>query len=234
MAIPHSLLERNVFLNLQPGLLELRRSNSPVMNKTLVHTLLLIAGFSSFSTAAVQSGSPRGPKQERPNIIFVLTDDLDTEYPRGAWLDHFPDLRAVMANVGTTFDNNFVSVSLCCPSRTTILRGQYSHNTQVFTNTSPGGGFQKAHDLGLENSTVATWLHATGYRTVLLGKYLNEYPGHLPRTYIPPGWDEWYAGEQNAYAQFDYTLNENGKVVFHGNTQKTICKTWSTRRQSIF
>ncbi|MGE5442156.1 MAG: sulfatase-like hydrolase/transferase, partial [Bacteroidota bacterium] len=96
----------------------------------------------------------------RPNIVFVLTDDLDLEYPEkpgNSWLDHYPALKKSMAAQGTTFSNYFVN-SLCCPSRVSMLRGQYAHNTEVFTNDPPGGGFQKAHDLGLEKSTVATWL----------------------------------------------------------------------------
>lgn len=155
--------------------------------------------------------------QARPNIIFILTDDLDTEYPGGSWLDHFPRLRSLLADQGTTFSNFFVSLALCCPSRTSILRGQYAHNTQIFTNMAPGGGFQKAHDLGLEDSTMATWLHDAGYRTILLGKYLNGYPGNLGKEYVPPGWDEWYSGQRNQYQQFNYELNENGTIVKYGN-----------------
>lgn len=153
----------------------------------------------------------------RPNIIFILTDDLDTEYPNGSWIEHFPRLKSLLADRGTTFTNFFVSLSLCCPSRTSMLRGQYAHNTQIFTNAAPGGGFQKAHDQGLEEATFATWLHDAGYRTILIGKYLNGYPGSLGATYIPPGWDEWFSGEKNQYNQFNYTANDNGQIVSHGN-----------------
>jgi N-acetylglucosamine-6-sulfatase len=153
----------------------------------------------------------------RPNIIFILTDDLDTEYPNGSWIEHFPRLKALLADRGTTFKNFFVSLSLCCPSRTSMLRGQYAHNTQIFTNAAPGGGFQKAHDEGLENATFATWLHDAGYRTILIGKYLNGYPGNLGAKYIAPGWDEWFSGEKNQYNQFNYTANDNGQIVSYGN-----------------
>ena len=148
----------------------------------------------------------------RPNIIFILTDDLDTEYPNNSWIDYFPRLKSLLADQGTTFTNSFVSLSLCCPSRTSMLRGQYAHNTQIFTNSSPGGGFQKAHDEGLENATFATWLHDAGYRTILIGKYLNGYPGNLGAKYIAPGWDEWFSGEKNQYLQFNYTANDNGEI----------------------
>jgi len=72
-----------------------------------------------------------------------------------------------------TFSNFFVDDSLCCPSRASILRGQYVHDTRVLNNGAPAGGFEAFHHLGRESSTVATWLHARGYRTGLFGKYLN-------------------------------------------------------------
>ena len=43
-----------------------------------------------------------------------------------------------------SFRNAYATFPLCCPSRASILRGQYAHNTGVFTNALPGGGFQKA------------------------------------------------------------------------------------------
>lgn len=94
-----------------------------------------------------------------------------------------------------TFNLNFfVNVSLCCPSRTNILRGQYAHNTGVLTNSRPDGGFQKAYSQGLEKETIATSLQANGYQTALISKYLNGYPDTAPDdTYIPPGWTEWYS-----------------------------------------
>ncbi|MGI8687629.1 MAG: sulfatase-like hydrolase/transferase [Thermomicrobiales bacterium] len=151
----------------------------------------------------------------RPNIIFINTDDLDT-----ASLPTMPKLKSLMTDQGTTCSNFFVTVSLCCPSRSTFLRGQYAHNTQVLTNGGDNGGFARAHALGIENSTVATWLQAAGYHTGLMGKYLNGYPSKdVPETYIPPGWNEWSSPvEGNAYSEFGYKMNENGKVVAYGNT----------------
>jgi arylsulfatase A-like enzyme len=178
--------------------------------------LLLAVGLLLGANPAQAPPGARGKTPLRPNLLFILTDDLDTEYPDGTWLAHFPRLQALLADQGTTFTHFFVSLSLCCPSRTSMLRGQYAHNTQIFTNDTPGGGFQKAHDLGLEDSTLATWLQAAGYRTVLIGKYLNGYPGALGKAYIPPGWDEWYSGEKNQYQQFNYELNENGQIIAYG------------------
>jgi arylsulfatase A-like enzyme len=152
----------------------------------------------------------------KPNILFVLTDDLDL-----GELAQMPIVQSKLAQQGVTFQNNFVSVSLCCPSRSTTLRGQYSHNTGVKTNGGGNGGFGTAHSLGIESSTIATWLNDAGYRTALIGKYLNGYPGTAGDTYVPPGWDEWYSSVKgNPYSEYDYTLNENGTLVSYGHKAK--------------
>jgi arylsulfatase A-like enzyme len=146
---------------------------------------------------------------KRPNILFILTDDLDA-----ASIAYMPKLQALLADQGTSFANFFVNVSLCCPSRSSILRGQYAQNTEIFGNSPPDGGFAKFHELGREDSTIATWLQAAGYRTMLAGKYLNGYPQGVEPTYIPPGWSEWYSpAKGNPYSEYNYTLNENGKLV---------------------
>ncbi|HEX7614428.1 MAG TPA: sulfatase-like hydrolase/transferase, partial [Thermoanaerobaculia bacterium] len=120
---------------------------------------------------------------------------------------------------GTSFPNNMVPLSLCCPSRTTILRGQYPHNTGVLGNSLPSGGFEKAYNENVEASTVATLLHGAGYRTALFGKYLNGYPDTAAGLYVPPGWDEWYSPVSgDPYSEYSYTLNENGQKFPYGST----------------
>jgi N-acetylglucosamine-6-sulfatase len=138
---------------------------------------------------------------ERPNIILIVTDDLDI-----GSISHMPNLRSLLIDRGTTFENAFVTDSLCCPSRASILRGQYPHNHQILGNEWPQGGAKKFHALGRQRSTIATWLRSSGYQTVLIGKYLNDYQG----TYVPAGWDQWYAVSGN-YTSSD--LNENGRIA---------------------
>jgi len=150
---------------------------------------------------------------QKPNIIFILTDDLDS-----ASIPFMPKLKALLTEQGTTFTNFFINMPLCCPSRTEILRGQYAHNTQILGNTPPSGGFQKFFQLDEEKSTIATWLQSAGYRTMLAGKYLNGFPDRSNLMYIPPGWTEWYSAMKgNAYGEYNYTLNENGKQVAYAN-----------------
>jgi N-acetylglucosamine-6-sulfatase len=149
-----------------------------------------------------------------PNIIFILTDDLDEGI-----FSLQPRLNSLLAANGTTFKNNFVSLSLCCPSRIATLRGQYAHNSGIFTNSSPDGGFAKIYGDGLESSTIATWLQAAGYRTALIGKYVNGYPNAAStNAYIPPGWTRWFSPNGGSpYSGYNYSLNENGNTVSYGS-----------------
>lgn len=175
---------------------------------------VLLAAIVLLGLAGSGPGLPTtaGAQSARPNIILILTDDLDANS-----IASMPRLKALLADQGVTFANFFVTTSLCCPSRSSILRGQYVHNHRVYTNTPPAGGFGMFHGLGRENSTVVTWLRSAGYRTVLMGKYLNGYPDRANPTYVPPGWEEWYSPARGGYANFNYTMNENGRLVPYGS-----------------
>jgi arylsulfatase A-like enzyme len=172
--------------------------------------------------------SPTTAPAQRPNIVFVMVDDLDTEL-----VDHMPNLQALVRDKGASFDDYFVTSALCCPSRSSFLRGQYPHNTTVLTNED---GFSKFHALGLEKSTVATWLQTAGYRSALMGKYLNGYleaPGTGLFDYVPPGWNEWdVAGD--GFREVDYTLNHNGTLEAHGAAPQDFLTDVLTTRATSF
>jgi N-acetylglucosamine-6-sulfatase len=147
----------------------------------------------------------------QPNIVFILTDDM-----RKDDLKYMPKTKALLQNAGMTFQNAFVPNPICCPSRSTIMRGQYAHNTQVWANTdSSTGGWEAYHARGYEGHNVATTLKAAGYRTALIGKYLN----HYQQTTKPPGWDEWFATlDPSTYNYFNYDINNNGTVTHFGSS----------------
>lgn len=160
------------------------------------------------------SGSIKSALATRPNIIFILTDDLNDEV-----FSHSTRIKSLLTDQGTKFANNFVSLSLCCPSRIATLRGQYAHNSGIFTNGGADGGFGKIYRDGLESSTIATWLEDAGYRTALIGKYVNGYPNEGPSsTYIPPGWTRWFSPNGGSpYSGYNYSLNQNGNTVSYGS-----------------
>jgi N-acetylglucosamine-6-sulfatase len=166
------------------------------------------------TVAALLRGSGQSAPR-RPNVVFILTDDLDADLGSMAYM---PSVRRLIGEPGTTFSRFYVPVSLCCPSRTTILLGQFVHNHQVYGNDPPTGGFFKFQALHHDRGTIATSLRAAGYRTALLGKYLNGYPDPAHRAYVPPGWDEWAVpSDDDAYAGMKYELNVNGDLERHGD-----------------
>jgi N-acetylglucosamine-6-sulfatase len=210
-----------------------------VVRKTYRH-LVLFASLSVFAIlgmTASQTDSNLAQAAAKPNIVFILTDDM-----RASDLDKVVNGQYVMPNTqnllvkqGVNFTKPWVTRSLCCPSRATILRGQYPHNHTVWTNVNPSGGFWRFYDLGLENSTIATWLDnpnnfadRVDYDTILIGKYLNRYGkardgSYAPTTYVPPGWDYWYAWEGDYASDTSYDINENGRIVTYqrSNTHDT-------------
>ncbi len=167
------------------------------------------------------------PVKTGPNIVYLMTDDQPAELTAV-----MPNVQRLLAAQGVTFSSAFATTSLCCPARTTVLRGQYVHNHTVYSNGGPQGGFPKFYQTGYEASTLATWLQDKGYETALMGKYLNSYPFGPPednppnyreprRSYIPPGWNEWFgffdAPDNRPYQMYNYRVNEGGRAVWYGS-----------------
>jgi N-acetylglucosamine-6-sulfatase len=145
----------------------------------------------------------------KPNIVFILADDM-----RKDDLKYMPKTLSILRDKGMYFSNAFVSNALCCPSRATIMRGQYAHNTGVWTNQGSRGGWKAYRNNGNEKDNMATRLDAAGYRTGLFGKYLNEYPGASDE---PPGWDRWFAHTEGSN-YYDYKINDDGRIIHYGSS----------------
>jgi N-acetylglucosamine-6-sulfatase len=154
-----------------------------------------------------------------PNIVFVLTDDLSMDL-----VPYMPHVLALQ-HAGLTFSNYFVSDSLCCPSRSSIFTGEFPHNTGVFTNYGADGGFRMFKRQGDEYRTFSLALQRQGYRTAMMGKYLNGYLAGaradgaatgLPARYVPPGWNEWDVAGWG-YNEYNYRLNQDGTIRYYGH-----------------
>ena len=146
-----------------------------------------------------------------PDIVVILTDDQRVETLAG-----MPHVQALLADQGTTFSRAMVPTSLCCPSRASMLTGSYAHDTGVWTNVRPDGGWWAFRAGGNEERTVAVALQQQGYRTALVGKYFNTFGLYAPPGYRPPGWDEFLAFTtmDRSGDYYDYTLSD-GSV--HGS-----------------
>jgi N-acetylglucosamine-6-sulfatase len=147
------------------------------------------------------------PAAAAPNVVVVETDDQ-----RADDLAAMPRTRALIGRAGIEFANSFVSLSECCPSRATLLTGQYAHNHGVRAIRPPFGGFGRLD--GAE--TLAVWLRRAGYATGMVGKYLNGYKGVL----VPPGWTDFESLlGRSTYRFLDFTLNAGGRLEAPGGFQ---------------
>jgi arylsulfatase A-like enzyme len=142
-----------------------------------------------------------------------LADDQDTQS-----MPYMPKVKSLLADQGVTLTRNFVATSLCCPSRASILTGQFAHNHHTLANAPPLGGYEVFRgNVSEATATLAPWLKAAGYRTIFAGKYVNGY-GEGDPAYVPPGWDDWHGdfsapGQADSGNYADFYLNDNGLVT---------------------
>ena len=140
---------------------------------------------------------------EQPNFVFVLTDDQNVDQFNRRVM---PQTFHLLAPRGTVFENHVATTPLCCPSRASMLTGQYGHNHGVLSNT-PGYG-----TLEDPENTLPSWLQRVGYRTAYLGKWMNGYEKAIdpePHETPPPGWDEWY-GLVGPHGYNQFKVSDNG------------------------
>jgi arylsulfatase A-like enzyme len=118
---------------------------------------------------------PAGRGGERPNILFIMSDDHAVQAMScyGSKINKTPNLDRI-ANEGMRFDNCFCTNSICTPSRATILTGKYSHKNGCLTLSDKFDGTQQ---------TFPKLLQKAGYYTAMVGKW------HLKTE--PTGFDYW-------------------------------------------
>ena len=146
--------------------------------------------------------------QDRPNVVVLLSDDQTVEEMR-----FMPEVRRLIGRAGAEFDTNMTNWPLCCPSRATMLSGQYAHNHGVLGNGPPIGGFGQfdtAHALPV-------WLQKAGYYTAHIGKLMNGYESSPVG--VPPGWSEWH-GAKRTYWYYGVQLLEGDGLNTYGSIQE--------------
>ena len=141
------------------------------------------------------------PRAGTPNLLVVMTDDQSL----GSFTEEvMPATRRFFAQEGTVFEQAIAAPPLCCPSRAGFLTGRYAHNHGVLAN-----------DPGYENmigkdSTFPVALQAGGYRTAMVGKFLNGYEA-VAGMEPAPGFDRWYA--ITGYADyFNFQVSDDGEA----------------------
>ncbi|CAG9861995.1 unnamed protein product [Phyllotreta striolata] len=144
-----------------------------------------------------------------PNFVLILTDDQDLLLNGMVPMTKTVQL---VANNGKTFQNAYVNTPLCCPSRSTILTGQYIHNTGVSNNSLEGNCSSAAWQENLEPFSIASLLKKNkNYVNFYAGKYMNQYGSEAAGGlhHVPEGYD-WWIGLKGNSKYYNYTLSING------------------------
>jgi arylsulfatase A-like enzyme len=166
--------------------------------------LVALAGIAAAADAHAASA--------RHNVVVIMTDDQDFRS-----MSAMPQTRRLIARRGTTFANAVVSFPLCCPSRATYYTGQYAHNHGVRWNFFPLGGYYAFN----QAEVLPLWLQRAGYRTIHIGKYLNQTDERGDHTEVPNGWTDYWGGvDPTTYDYYGMTLNHNGRLVTYPRDAK--------------
>jgi arylsulfatase A-like enzyme len=149
----------------------------------------------------VAGGAARAADAQRPNILFIFSDDLTCQaisaYGEKRQLLQTPNMDRI-AREGMRFDRCLVTNSICGPSRATVLTGKYSHINGFYNNSNcQFDGTQR---------TFPKLLQAAGYTTALIGKW------HLVSD--PTGFDYWHIlPGQGVY--YNPPMIRNGEQIKH-------------------
>jgi arylsulfatase A-like enzyme len=171
----------------------------------------------SIALALPLFGIPPSLLQDRPNILIIMTDDQRaTQTVTTRVMDA---TRVLFQDEGTKFTRAFATTPLCCPSRASLLTGQYAHNHGVRRNED------------MENldqaTTIQRYMQEAGYLTGIVGKFLNEWPLDTD----PPYFDRW---SLIAKGHFDPAVNRDGAIKQESGYSTDITATESLRILEAF
>jgi N-acetylglucosamine-6-sulfatase len=174
---------------------------------------LAVLGLSVVAAAALSHRADDARSQStqaQPNIVVITTDDQALSMLHGKFM---PNAFKQIAEQGTMFTNSIVTTPLCCPSRASLLTGEYAHNHEVTNNF-----YDLLRDKG---NVLPAWLHRAGYRTAHVGKFLNGYERSVTDpAEVAPGWDVWFT-TLGATRYFDYDVSANGRRIHFGTGRRS-------------
>jgi N-acetylglucosamine-6-sulfatase len=129
-------------------------------------------------------------KSQRPNVLLIISDDQHY----GSMLPSMPIAHKQIFERGISFEKAYITTPACCPSRSSILTGQYASRHAA-----------KGNFYSLTKPTIANLLQDAGYYTALVGKYLNSWDGSAR-----PEYDYWAVRPGGSAKYFDPKINVNG------------------------
>ncbi len=153
-----------------------------------------------FLSAALTIPSMLIAAETKPNIVFLLVDDLgyaDCGF-NGGKVAQTPEIDK-LAQAGAVLESHYVQ-PVCSPTRAALLTGRYATRTGVYQVVRP----TKKWGLPLQERTLANALHDAGYETAITGKW---HLGDFDPAYHPTarGFDHQYGHYFGAIDYFDHT-----------------------------
>ncbi|KAG4413483.1 hypothetical protein IFR04_013384 [Cadophora malorum] len=139
----------------------------------------------SVGLQALEQAPLKEEKDNRPNIVVILTDDQDVHLHS---LDYMPLLEKHISDKGTSFKRHYCTTAICCPSRVTLWTGRNAHNTNVTDVFPPYGGYPKFVAQGFNENWLPVWLQEAGYSTYYTGKLFNAHTVKNWNSPHPAGW----------------------------------------------
>jgi N-acetylglucosamine-6-sulfatase len=173
--------------------------------------LALVVAAAAGVASSAEARPVAAAEDGRPNILVVMTDDMAVTD-----LALMPKVRRLLIDKGTTFADAVDSFPLCCPARATFITGQYAHNHGVRGNFHPYGWY----GMKRRANTLPRWLQRAGYRTALIGKWLNGYGARDAHGEVPAGFDIWRGLlDVSAYDYFNFVMNRDGRLRTWGDAE---------------
>jgi arylsulfatase A-like enzyme len=161
------------------------------------------------SLCCQQANNLSADETNRPNIIFLFSDDLTCQaissYGEKRQLLQTPHMDRI-AQQGMRFDRCLVTNSICGPSRATILTGKYSHLNGFYNNSNC--------TFDSSQQTFPKLLQQAGYATAVIGKW------HLVSE--PTGFDHWQILPGQGIYYNPPMITSSGKVKTEGYVTDVI------------
>jgi N-acetylglucosamine-6-sulfatase len=175
--------------------------------------LLAALGVGLSTSGAVAIGtSVARDANDQPNIVLIQADDQTL---RQFTAKVMPNTMRLLARPGTRFLDYNATTAQCCPSRASLITGQYAHNDGV---TSNNVGYRGLVDKG---NVLPVWLKRAGYSTAHVGKFMNGYSAAADDpAEVAPGWDDWETLFSGSGHYYDYYLSNDGHAVHFGGRNR--------------
>jgi arylsulfatase A-like enzyme len=168
--------------------------------------------------AAAGEGQAAAPKTRRPNILFIMADDLGYGDLSCTGSHHIrtPAIDSI-GGQGIMLRQGYANSSICSPTRTALLTGCYQYRFAIGVEEPLGPAAPAGIGVPLDRPTIASVLRAQGYRTKLVGKWhLGEPPKHSP---LHHGYDEFFGIIEGAADYFRHHMVMGNKDVGIGLAQ---------------